>query len=97
MIDWMSRQTSDIVDAYGIEVYGYDLERESEYATACVCFGEHSRIVSMGDVRGLANDAIDRRFRAAVLADAVMMDADETEDRESVAAYYSFADELLAA
>ena len=93
MIAWMSKRTSDLLDRYGAEVYGFDMERDAADAWCSVTIGGVTQHIHLGDVRGLSYGAIDRRFAGAMLQYALDTASDIFADRAEEA--YALADDLL--
>lgn len=88
MIDWMSRKCNVLMDRYGIAAYGFDKERDAEDAEVIleVKGEETERSARLGDVKGLSDEAIERRFAAACLAVGIA---------EGIGELAHFADRML--
>ena len=73
MIFWMTEATDRILDKSGFSVVGFDPMREGAEATCLITREEDDSgwYVCLGDVRGLTEECIDRRFCAAFMALAV--------------------------
>ena len=69
MIFWMSPKCNRLMDRYGISAYGFDKERDGADAEVILEVGgeETERSARLGDVTNLSDEAIERRFVAAVL------------------------------
>lgn len=72
MIFWMKKGTSDLLDMYKITVFAFDPQRNGDTSPCIVSYGgqegDFSTTITLGPTKGLADDAIDRRFRAAMLS-----------------------------
>lgn len=71
MIYWMSENTANQLDRFGIAVFGFDPEREGENASCMVEWGDDEDecgVVVLGDIRLLSDMEIDRRFAAGLVA-----------------------------
>ena len=69
MIYWMSENTANQLDRFGIAVFGFDPEREGEDARCMVEWGDgedECGVVALGDIRLLPDMEIDRRFAAGL-------------------------------
>ena len=88
MIDWMGTKCNRLMDRYGIDAYGFDMERDGADAEVAIEVGgdatEHP--ARLGDVRDLSDDEIERRFAAAVFAIGI---------QEGIDALVEFADRML--
>ena len=89
MIYWMSEKTNEIIDRHDMGVIGFDPEREASAAHCIVSMNGTAMGVCLGNVEGLTDEQIDRRFAAAMLQFA--MSAAEDGDDEG----YEVLDELL--
>ena len=88
MIDWMSTKCNRLMDRYGIDAYGFDMERDVADAEVILEVGgeETERSARLGNVANLSYDAIERRFAAAVFAIGI---------HEGIDALVEFADRML--
>ena len=88
MMDWMSVKCNRLMDRYGISAYGFDMERDAADAEAIleVKGEETNRPARLGNTQGLNDDAIERRFAAAVLAVGI---------HEGIGDLVTFADRML--
>ena len=89
MICWMSEHTNEVLDRHDVSVIGFDIDREAANAYCIVGMNGTSMGVCLGNVEGLTDEQIDRRFAAAMLQFA--MSAAEDGDDEG----YEVLDELL--
>lgn len=95
MIYWMSERTENVLSLYNVEVIGFDPERSSKSAMCQITHDGVSASVCLGNVAGLDDCVIDRRFAAAMLSLAVDMDSDPMADERQVRELYEIADLLL--
>lgn len=95
MIDWMSDRTNAVLDYYNVGVIGFDPEKSSGWATCQVTYDGVSAVVLLGNVSGLDDRAVDRRFAAAMHRLATEIDEDPTADFGQVRKLYDIADTLL--
>ena len=88
MIDWMSTKCNRLMDRYGIDAYGFDMERDVADAEVILEVGgeETERSARLGNVVNLSYDAIERRFAAAALEIGI---------HEGIDALVTFADRML--
>ena len=89
MISWMSKRTDEITSRHGMSVIGFDRAREAEKAWCTVGLNGMAEVVELGNVEGLTDEQIDRRFVASLLKFAIS--AAESGDNEG----YEVLDELL--
>lgn len=87
MIFWMKKGTRDLLDMYNITVVAFDPKRNGDTSPCIVLYGgqegDFSSTITLGPTKGLADDAIDRRFRAAMLSFAKSYVDSFGEDDES--------------
>ena len=88
MIDWMSAKCNRLMDRYGLSAYGFDRERDAKDAEVIleVNGDEPERTPRLGNVEGLSDEAIERRFAAAALEIGI---------HEGIDALVTFADRML--
>ena len=88
MIDWMSKKCNKLMERYGISAYGFDKERDGKDAEVILeVHGEEpERSARLGDVTNLSDEAIERRFVAAVLVIGI---------HECIYDLIAFADRML--
>ena len=81
MIPWMSKETSETLDALGAVAYGFDMERDAKESPVIVELpdylfnpGEHdnddgssAHVLILGNTKNLPPKDIDNRFRTALL------------------------------
>ena len=89
MICWMSEHTNEVLDRHDVGVMGFDIDREAINAHCIVGMNETAMGVCLGNVEGLTDEQIDRRFTAAMLQFAIS--AAEDGNYEG----YEVLDELL--
>jgi len=90
MIQWIGGKVNDVLDKHNVSVQGFDQDYLMN-AWCIVGMNGTAMGIRLGNVRGLSNGEIERRFVAAMLQFA--LSAEEDGDDEG----YELVDELLAA